>query len=154
MRKAKPVPEPTPCPEHGGLTLPACKDAHKTEPARLSLDEELRVAACALPESSTHRDLLLRASAALSPGSTANWQARRAVLLLGKLQVDFATTKEKLKDDLSYMKVCIERALRDLEAGEGLDEHLVQNMMGVTHGIVHYNVARDLLPYLEAEETK
>lgn len=49
------------------------------------------------------------------------------------------------------MKAQIEHALEDLGKGEQLDEALIQNNMGITHAIVQYNIALDILPYLKDE---
>jgi hypothetical protein len=73
-------------------------------------------------------------------------------LFLPKLRLQYKDSKSKLELDLKFLKQRIERALEDVEADKPLDEHLIQNAMGITHTIVHYNVALDFIPYLEDHE--
>jgi hypothetical protein len=72
-------------------------------------------------------------------------------MLTRKMENQLANATHKLRGDLGRMKVQLERALDDLDKGGPLDESLIQNNMGITHAIVQYNTALDILPYLKDE---
>src|SRR5208282_123132 len=56
----------------------------RTMTTKLDLDEELRIAACVLPEESTHRDLLLRAAASIGELGEKAQAADRAIRMTHK----------------------------------------------------------------------
>ena len=72
-------------------------------------------------------------------------------MLTRKMEHQLDKAQAKLKGDLGRMKAQIEHALEDLGKWEQLDETLIQNNMGITHAIVQYNTALDILPYLKDE---
>ena len=69
--------------------------------------------------------------------------------LRDRLQREHSSAKAKIQADLIFLRQGIERALQALERGDAVDEHLITNVNGTTHTIVHYNMQRDLIPYLE-----
>lgn len=75
-------------------------------------------------------------------------------LLARKVKAGHESTRKNLESELIFLKQNVENALRSLAEGGPLDEHLIQNATGITHHIVHYNLARDILPYLEEEDPK
>jgi hypothetical protein len=73
-------------------------------------------------------------------------------LLRARVKPDHDRSRAKIEEALRFLKHKIDRTLEDLAAGQGVDEHLIQNATGITHDLIHYNVSRDLLPYLEEEK--
>jgi hypothetical protein len=76
-------------------------------------------------------------------------------LLRGRVVPDHESSKARIEEALRFLKHKLDFAQKCLADGEMLDEHLIHNAMGITHEIIHYNMTRDLLPYLQdPKETK
>lgn len=63
------------------------------------------------------------------------------------------SAKERLKWSLEHLQKNIDRALKALDAGESLDEHLITNAAPTTRDISVYNLTLDLKAFEDSEET-
>ena len=82
--------------------------------------------------------------------SAANERLKRR-MLIARLKSEHQGTIARLKSGLQMLEVNIQRARRSLEAGEGLDAHLIVNASSITEDIGRWNLARDLLPLVEED---
>ncbi len=57
----------------------------------------------------------------------------------------------ELRSGIEVLQQRLARAVRSLDAGEGLDEHLIANAAMLTAAIAKYNLTRDLKGFEEEE---
>lgn len=73
-------------------------------------------------------------------------------MLATRIKNEHDGTAMRLKSALKALEVNVQRALRALEDGEGLDAHLIVNASSITEEIARWNLARDLMPLVQEED--
>lgn len=69
-------------------------------------------------------------------------------LLQTRSASEMASVRRQILSDLRYLAQKVSGALKDLEEGRPLDEHLIVNASGISAYIARYNLLTDLLPYI------
>jgi hypothetical protein len=79
---------------------------------------------------------------------------RGVKLLRMRVPRDFANNKEVLAHELRNLALKVNDALKALDAGKQIDDHLITNSGQITRHIARHNYMLDLLPLLEEDESR
>ena len=66
----------------------------------------------------------------------------------------YNASKQNLQSGLEHLQMNISRALKHLEEGEGLDEHMITNAGQITRDIAIFNLTRDLKAFEDDDSSK
>jgi len=76
-----------------------------------------------------------------------------ARLLRSRVQSERERTVRSLRNELVLLKHKLDSAIARLDAGEGLDAHLIHNSQMITADIAKWNLLRDIAPMLADQGT-